>query len=361
MKNTTIARKGFDYNALADKATRATLRQEATCIKAAVKRTHDNIIEIGNRLIHAKEVAGHGGFVAWVEAEFAMEYHTAKRFMNVAEAFGKIDINVNFGSLPNTALYALSAPSVDDETRAVALELVASGELKTTADAKALIEAAKPAQSPEIDGESEQSSDAREADEAEQLRAIEETQAGAGVSSMAPPNDDEDFDDDDPFANENDTDAFADTPEVKNDESPESDTLENRVKNATVTHDTLNSAPKEADLSDADWLESLPLWRVLKQQKHAGIFLKRDALKFRKNWKIVEKMARAFKSLVYETNEAAMGTNAIREIVAFPHPRDWQIHAPCRGNGCQKCGYAGYDTSGAGISAMRVESGEVTL
>ncbi|BCM88755.1 hypothetical protein IAD21_00597 [Abditibacteriota bacterium] len=134
----TIARKGYDYNGLPDRATRATLRQEAAAIKMAVKRTNDNIIEIGNRLIHSKEVAGHGEFLKWIDAEFGASYDEANDLMNVAKAFSNLEISPNL-TLSKSALFALSAPGVTDETRASAIEKAASGEIKTVADVKAHI------------------------------------------------------------------------------------------------------------------------------------------------------------------------------------------------------------------------------
>jgi hypothetical protein len=67
--------------------------------------------EIGNRLIHAKEVAGHGHFGKWIEAEFGMSHHMAWSFMNAAKVFSNSDLNRNL-NLPQTALFMLSAPSV---------------------------------------------------------------------------------------------------------------------------------------------------------------------------------------------------------------------------------------------------------
>lgn len=221
--------------------------------------------------------------------------------------------------------------------------------------------------SPEIDGESGQASNAREA---EQLRAIEEAQAAPVEEEEQDPFDDsDDMPEDIKTARDAEEDRRAkeeseeeqERAESESEESEE-DTLETRVKNAEVLHDTLDSAPKEADLGDADWLESLPLWRVLKEKSHKGIFLRADLLAGRAVQKQLKALATAArKHIEFKAEAPPQFAAAMIRAAQMPHPRDWQIHAPCRGNGCQKCGYAGYDTTGAGISAMRVESGEVTL
>ncbi len=45
-------------------------------------------IEVGKRLIQAKEMVEHGEWANWLESNFALSQDTATNFMNVAKRFG---------------------------------------------------------------------------------------------------------------------------------------------------------------------------------------------------------------------------------------------------------------------------------
>ncbi|MBN9470660.1 MAG: DUF3102 domain-containing protein [Bosea sp.] len=78
-----------------------------------MRRTAEDIVEIGRDLIAVKERIGHGNFGRWLESEFDMSDETARKFMRVAERIGaKIRPGWN---LPPTVLYELAAPSTSDE------------------------------------------------------------------------------------------------------------------------------------------------------------------------------------------------------------------------------------------------------
>ena len=345
MKNATIARKGFDYNALADKATRATLRQEATCIKAAIKRTHDNIIEIGNRLIHAKEIVGHGEFMAWIDAEFGMGQTMAWNFMRAAETFDKFSFSENLG-LSQTAIFALSSPSILPETRAQIVEAAQVGEVKTVAEVKAKISELQP---PEIDGESEQSSDARDADEAEQLRAIEESQAGASedlnpsTGLNAPKTDDEPFDD--PFA----------------DDEPEAETQEPEPKSESAPE-----AEEPKPLTVEEKIEQLPMLQALSNFGHKGQLFRQQAQLWHTCQNVI-KAARAKGSHFRYTKGPV--TDALSSIAKLPDPAKWEGCATCKGSmrvgeradPCQSCigGFTIHE--GEGVSADVVSTNAAAL
>lgn len=96
-------------------------------IKIRLKRTAEDIIEIGKDLIVAKEKCGHGGFEKWLKTEFEMSQDSAQRFINVAKSFGDNPHNAVFDLKP-TALYMLSAPSTPETVREVVIERIESGE-----------------------------------------------------------------------------------------------------------------------------------------------------------------------------------------------------------------------------------------
>lgn len=101
-----LIQTGFDYAALpVDAALNA--RAAAERIKLRLKRTVEDIIEIGRELTAVKAELPHGEFLPWIAAEFEMDKRTAFNFMSVHERFGgKLGIIPNFKP---TILYALSA------------------------------------------------------------------------------------------------------------------------------------------------------------------------------------------------------------------------------------------------------------
>ena len=96
-------------------------------IKIRLKRTAEDIIEIGLDLIIAKEKCGHGGFEKWLKAEFEMTQKSATRLMNVANTFGDYKSD-NLSVLKISALYELAAPSMPEEVRTEIIERVENGE-----------------------------------------------------------------------------------------------------------------------------------------------------------------------------------------------------------------------------------------
>ena len=133
---------GFDYGLL-DQITATQARAAAERIKIRMKRTAEDIIEIGRDLQAVKADLGHGHFGKWIDAEFGFTAMTAQRFIQVADRFGKSNIMLDFKP---TILYALAAPSTPDEVIDQAKAKAASGEPvtgKDVAEWKAAAEEAK--------------------------------------------------------------------------------------------------------------------------------------------------------------------------------------------------------------------------
>ncbi len=112
-------------------------------IKIRLKRTAEDIIEIGKDLIIAKEKCGHGGFEKWISFEFEMNIRTAQNFMNVADKFS--DKNEIISFLKPTALYMLAAPSTPENVRVEVLERIENGESVNFAEIQELKKAAQSA------------------------------------------------------------------------------------------------------------------------------------------------------------------------------------------------------------------------
>ncbi|WP_137113643.1 DUF3102 domain-containing protein [Mesorhizobium sp. GR13] len=104
----------FDYAALPS-ATATEARQAAERIRLRLRRTAEDIIEIGRDLLAQKEALPHGSFTVWVDAEFGMSDKTAQKMMQVARHYGS---KPELGSvLDVSALYELSAPKTPLEVR----------------------------------------------------------------------------------------------------------------------------------------------------------------------------------------------------------------------------------------------------
>ena len=117
------------------------LMELADEIRALSKQTCESVIAIGNKLIEAKKIVGHGNFLPWIKTEFGWSEDTAQRFMRLAD-----DKNRNLRNLdvPLSALYLLTAPNTPDEAIDAVSERVESGEKLSLEDVKEEIAAAKP-------------------------------------------------------------------------------------------------------------------------------------------------------------------------------------------------------------------------
>ncbi|KFB66653.1 DUF3102 domain-containing protein [Candidatus Accumulibacter vicinus] len=129
-----LTQVGFDYAALPVDAA-LTARAAAERIKLRLKRTVEDIIEIGRELAAVKEELPHGQFLPWIAAEFEMSRQTADNFEAVYKRFGNGKL-LNFSNLKPSILYALSAPSTPESVIDKAVAKAESGEKVTVADVR---------------------------------------------------------------------------------------------------------------------------------------------------------------------------------------------------------------------------------
>lgn len=130
------ATNAFDYAELEDKK-RSLLKHHTAEIKIRVRRSAQDVIDIGKHLARAKKLLGHGQFLAWVETEFGWGYSTSLRFMQTSQKFKNTKLTDL--EIAPSALYILSAPSIDKEVRRKAIEIAQQGEPVSHATAKRLI------------------------------------------------------------------------------------------------------------------------------------------------------------------------------------------------------------------------------
>lgn len=91
-----------------------TLEQLTLEVKFYLGQTAQNIIEVGKRLIQAKELVPHGEWQNWLKGNFNLSISTAQKFMQIYERFGISRIDTAFSSTQMIAMLALPA----DETTA---------------------------------------------------------------------------------------------------------------------------------------------------------------------------------------------------------------------------------------------------
>ena len=126
----------FDYAAL-DVQTARAVRVSTERIRQLVKRSLDDVVEIGAELISVKQTLPHGQFRPWLDSEFGWKERSARNFMNVAQRFKSA--SVADLEMDLTATYLLAAPSTPDRVRAVALERAEHGEHITNATVQDII------------------------------------------------------------------------------------------------------------------------------------------------------------------------------------------------------------------------------
>ena len=131
---------GFNYDQLQTKLADK-VRNAADRIRERIKKTVEDIIEVGNDLLTVKEVLPHGHFLPWLKGEFGWSERSAQNFMSVAEKFKSAKI----ADLPiqPSAAYLLAAPSVPDEAREKAVEKAEAGEEITFAAAREIVAEAR--------------------------------------------------------------------------------------------------------------------------------------------------------------------------------------------------------------------------
>ena len=131
----------FDYEVL-EPTQRALVRQYTGEIQDRLRRTAQDIWEIGQRLANVRDHLQHGQFDAWLKAEFGWSRRTAYNFVNVYESFGE---QATLGELDiaTSALYLLAAPSTPKSVRQEYLEKAQSGEKLTHKDLKQALKGTK--------------------------------------------------------------------------------------------------------------------------------------------------------------------------------------------------------------------------
>ncbi|WP_420628626.1 DUF3102 domain-containing protein [Candidatus Leptofilum sp.] len=127
----------FDYNQLENNGQSFILKRTQE-IRQLMKRSAEDIVIIGLKLIEVKTCLPHGAFGKWLRSEFDWTETTALNFMRVAKAFK----TTNFADLhlAPSALYLLAAPSTPNEARIEAVDRANDGEKITYGQAVSIVQ-----------------------------------------------------------------------------------------------------------------------------------------------------------------------------------------------------------------------------
>jgi DNA modification methylase len=115
----------FDYEIL-NPEQRILVEQRTLEIREQLRRTAQDIWEIGQRLAEVRTELKHGQFDTWLKAEFGWSRRTAYNFINVYETFGN-RANLAQIDIATSALYLLAAPSTPQKVREQYIEEARTG------------------------------------------------------------------------------------------------------------------------------------------------------------------------------------------------------------------------------------------
>ena len=127
----------FSYGML-NLATRKVVQQHTIEIKGLLRRTAQDIIDIGEKLSEVKQELGHGQFLDWLRTEFDWSESAARKFMQVHRKFKTV--NFTHLNIATSAMYLLAADCTSETARAEAVQRADAGEVITRAKAKEIVQ-----------------------------------------------------------------------------------------------------------------------------------------------------------------------------------------------------------------------------
>jgi hypothetical protein len=131
----------FDYEIL-DSKPRSLIQQKTEEIKKRLKRSAQDIWEIGQQLVEVRNQLNRGQFDTWIKAEFGWSRRTAYNFISVYEAFNQSE-NFEQINIASSALYLLAAPSTSDKVREKFIQKAEEGKLVTHKDVNQAVKSEK--------------------------------------------------------------------------------------------------------------------------------------------------------------------------------------------------------------------------
>ncbi|PSF35026.1 site-specific DNA-methyltransferase [Aphanothece hegewaldii CCALA 016] len=131
----------FDYFSLDDEQ-RLIIQQRTGEIRERLRRSAQDIWEIGQKLADVRSRLKHGQFDIWLKAEFGWSRRTAYNFISVYETFGERATLAQV-DIATSALYLLAAPSTSQKVRDEFIEKAKVGESVTHKELREIIQKEK--------------------------------------------------------------------------------------------------------------------------------------------------------------------------------------------------------------------------
>lgn len=136
----------FNYEVL-DAEQRIVVQQRTGEIRERLRRSAQDIWEIGQKLADVRSRLKHGQFDVWLKAEFDWSRRTAYNFINVYEVFGE-RANLAQIDIATSALYLLAAPSTPQNVRDEVMQRAREGETVSHKNLRQVIEKEKSRSTP---------------------------------------------------------------------------------------------------------------------------------------------------------------------------------------------------------------------
>jgi hypothetical protein len=121
----------YDYAGLENASE---IQEHTLAIRACMRRTVEEGIEIGKHITAVHELIQHGKFRKWLDSEVGMSYMAATRFMRIYEVFSKRSNKLLHLPATLSVAYEIASPSFPKETRDRLIEgeaVVVGGTSKT--------------------------------------------------------------------------------------------------------------------------------------------------------------------------------------------------------------------------------------
>ena len=140
----------FDYDSL-DVSQRSIIQQRTGEIRERLRRSAQDVWEIGEKLSDVRSRLQYGQFLTWLKAEFGWSQRTAYNFIKVYETFGDRFANLAKVDIATSLLYQLASPSVPEALRNEDLDAAEQGKKITANELRTAIKKVKHLKSAAVD------------------------------------------------------------------------------------------------------------------------------------------------------------------------------------------------------------------
>ncbi|MEM6597939.1 MAG: DUF3102 domain-containing protein [Cyanobacteria bacterium P01_C01_bin.69] len=172
----------FDYDSL-DAGQRSLVQQRTGEIRERLRRSAQDVWEIGQKLSDVRSRLKYGQFLTWIKAEFGWSQRTAYNFINVYETFGDRFANLAKVNIATSLLYQLASPSVPEELRKQILRAAEQGDTMTAKELRATIQKQR-LKSAAIRREQKQTKDSAKKSAKNQLETLKRTADGTEIITV---------------------------------------------------------------------------------------------------------------------------------------------------------------------------------